>query len=133
METKPLLYGLIGFIIGGLIVSVAASTREPRDTATMPNMTSTGSSSMQGMASMLKNKTGDAFDEAFIAGMIVHHEGAVDMAKLSAANAKHDEIKQLSEDIITAQEKEIAQMKQWQSDWGYDINPTSSHSMHEDY
>ena len=26
METKPLLYGLIGFFIGGLLVSIAATT-----------------------------------------------------------------------------------------------------------
>lgn len=26
METKPLLYGLIGFFIGGLLVAIAAST-----------------------------------------------------------------------------------------------------------
>ena len=28
METKPLLYGLIGFFLGGLLVSVAATTFE---------------------------------------------------------------------------------------------------------
>lgn len=28
METKPLLYGLIGFFIGGLLVSIAATTFE---------------------------------------------------------------------------------------------------------
>lgn len=26
METKPLLYGIIGFILGGLLVSIAATT-----------------------------------------------------------------------------------------------------------
>lgn len=41
------------------------------------------------------------------------------MAKLSGQNAKHDEIKQLSKDIVSAQENEIEQMKQWQKDWGY--------------
>jgi len=34
------------------------------------------------------------------------------MAKLSEQNAKHDEIKNLSRDIIAAQEKEISEMKQ---------------------
>lgn len=28
METKPLLYGIIGFILGGLLVSIAATTFE---------------------------------------------------------------------------------------------------------
>ncbi|NDC31513.1 MAG: DUF305 domain-containing protein, partial [Bacteroidetes bacterium] len=41
----------------------------------------------------------------------------------------HDEIKQLSKDIITAQEKEIAEMMQWQKDWGYSSNEMM-HMMH---
>ena len=41
------------------------------------------------------------------------------MAKLAGVNAKHDEIKKLSLGIISAQEKEIDEMKQWQIDWGY--------------
>lgn len=36
METKPLLYGLIGFFIGGLLVSVAATTFEKPDAAPHP-------------------------------------------------------------------------------------------------
>lgn len=28
METKPLMYGIIGFILGGLLVSIAATTFE---------------------------------------------------------------------------------------------------------
>lgn len=51
--------------------------------------------------------------------MIAHHQSAVDMAKLSASRAKHDEIKTLSNDIIAAQEKEISEMKMWQTDWNY--------------
>lgn len=43
METKPLLYGLIGFFIGGLIVSVAATTFESRDTTRTHNLLSTKS------------------------------------------------------------------------------------------
>jgi uncharacterized protein (DUF305 family) len=72
---------------------------------------------MDHMNEMLKGKTGDEFDRAFLAEMIVHHQGAIDMAELSAANAKHQEIKDLSAAIITAQEKEIADMKAWQKAW----------------
>lgn len=119
MQTKPLLFGLIGFFIGGFLVSVAANTFEKPESMhysideMMSNMT------MSDMTADLQGKTGDEFDEAFIANMIVHHEGAVNMAKLSATNAKHEEVKNLSETIIAAQEKEIAEMKQWQKDWGY--------------
>lgn len=70
----------------------------------------------------LKDKQDDEFDKAFIAGMIEHHEGAIEMAKLSAGNAKHAEIKQLSQEIILAQKSEIDEMKQWEADWGYSSN-----------
>jgi len=125
MQTKPLLYGLIGFFIGGLLVSVAATTFDrPKSKETL------SSTSMSDMTSELKDKTGDEYDKAFIANMIAHHEGAVEMAKMSADNAKHDEIKQLSEAIISAQEKEIAEMKQWQTAWGYSSNSSPSHTTH---
>lgn len=114
METKPLLYGLIGFFIGGLLVSVAANTFDK--TELQPG----SDDSMTHMTATLKEKTGDEFDKAFIESMIKHHEGAVEMAKLADTKAKHDEIKQLSKAIILAQEKEIGDMRRWQDDWGYE-------------
>jgi uncharacterized protein (DUF305 family) len=117
METKPLLYGIIGFMLGGLLVSVAATTfdKPSSDVA------------MDDMVTELQDKKGDAYDEAFISGMIMHHEAAVDMAKLSESRAQHPEIKELSKNIIQAQEQEINDMKQWQSQWGYQDNEQSSH------
>ena len=70
-------------------------------------------------------KTGDAFDEAFIREMIDHHQGAIDMAKLAKQNAKHDEIKSLVDNIVTAQTKEINEMKLWQNQWGYSSSSPS--------
>lgn len=121
METKPLLYGLIGFFLGGLVVSVAATTIEkPSDEVSMSQMTTS-----------LKGVEGDAYDKAFITHMIDHHQAAVDMAKLSPTRAKHQEIKNLSRDIISAQEQEISRMKQWQKTWGYtDENTPPNHQAH---
>lgn len=120
MQTQPLLYGLIGFFLGGLLVAIAATTfnKPDQDEANKTNIPMS-SMSMDAMTADLRNKTGDEFDKAFIASMIAHHEGAVEMAQLSAKNAKHDEIKALSTNIISTQEKEISEMKQWQIDWGY--------------
>lgn len=115
MQTKPLLYGLVGFFIGGFIVAVAATTFNKSEVAT----NQTNELSMSQMEASLQNKTGDAYDEAFLSGMIAHHQSALEMAKLSDSSAKHPEIKQLSKEIVTAQQKEITQMKQWQKDWGY--------------
>jgi len=63
--------------------------------------------------------TGETYDRNFIANMIAHHQGAVDMAKLAQKNTKHQELKSMANDIISAQEGEISKMESWQKDWGY--------------
>jgi len=72
---------------------------------------------MDDMMVGLSGKTGEAFDRAFLAEMIVHHEGAVSMAQAALQDAKHQEIKDLANAIISAQTTEIAQMKAWQKSW----------------
>ncbi|MBM3353435.1 MAG: DUF305 domain-containing protein [Betaproteobacteria bacterium] len=54
--------------------------------------------------------TGDA-DRDFAAGMIPHHQGAIDMARVVLRHGKDHEMKRLAESIIAAQEAEIAQLK----------------------
>jgi uncharacterized protein (DUF305 family) len=56
--------------------------------------------------------TAKPFDRAFIRMMIPHHEGAVAMAKAEIAKGKHPELKRLAKDIVKAQEREIAQMRE---------------------
>jgi uncharacterized protein (DUF305 family) len=57
------------------------------------------------------------FDQRFINAMIPHHEGALTMAKDALSKSKRSEIKQMAQDILTSQQKEIDQMKQWQQAW----------------
>lgn len=72
---------------------------------------------MKSMMSGLENKTGDEFDKAFLSEMIVHHQGAIDIADLALHNAQHQEIKDLANNIISAQIKEVKQMEAWQQAW----------------
>lgn len=128
MINKTLLTGIGSFMAGGLLVSIAAVTFEKDDKGQKKD--SSIISSMQMSADTLKSKSGDDFDRAFISEMIGHHEGAVEMAKLSKEQAKHDEIKQLSDAIILAQETEITEMKKWQIEWGYGNTNSNEHSEH---
>ena len=56
--------------------------------------------------------TGNA-DVDFIKGMLPHHQGAVDMAKIVIQYGKDPEVRKLAQAIIKAQNKEIAWMKSW--------------------
>ncbi len=64
-----------------------------------------------GMAPGMVMENGRYSDERFIDAMVPHHEGAVDMAEVALKNAEHEQIKQLAEDIVSAQEAEIRELK----------------------
>ncbi|MBP6923941.1 MAG: DUF305 domain-containing protein [Candidatus Pacebacteria bacterium] len=56
-------------------------------------------------------------EKKFIEGMIPHHKEAVDTANEVLARGENVEVRKLAEAIVTAQEKEISNMKTWYTDW----------------
>lgn len=60
----------------------------------------------------LESLLGAEFDTLWLESMIAHHRGAVEMAKAEIVNGDDDAAKALAGAILTAQEAEIAQMKQ---------------------
>ncbi len=90
---------------------VAYDTKQKK-TVDMP------SEQMQGMMmNMDLGEKDNEFDLRFIDAMIPHHESAVTMASDAASKSKRPQIKKLAAVIISSQQAEISQMKQWRQAW----------------
>ena len=106
-----------GMLLAVFLESVPARSEEMKHD--MAGMSAAGPSTDGYKAAMDKmhtdmmiEYTGNA-DVDFVRGMIPHHQGAIDMAKVELANGKDPEIRKLAEGVIAAQEAEIKQMQGW--------------------
>lgn len=117
MKNTNILYGIIGICVGAGIVFAVMSGGSYRTAQTHDMGAMDMAHSMQSMVSGLSGKTGDVFDQAFLSEMIVHHQGAVEMAQQVLETSKRPELVQLASDIIAAQTKEIEMMQGWQKAW----------------
>jgi uncharacterized protein (DUF305 family) len=75
---------------------------------------------MRGMGMMMDPQelaNREPFDKAFINAMIPHHQSAIYMSQVAQEESKIPEIKELAGNIVTAQKREIEQMKQWRKQW----------------
>jgi uncharacterized protein (DUF305 family) len=80
----------------------------PNDSASTKGYKAT----MMKMMEAMPTYTGSA-DIDFMKQMRTHHQAAIDMAKVLLANGKDAETKKLAQQIIAAQEKEIATIDAW--------------------
>lgn len=70
----------------------------------------TGSARAAGMAGP---RAGQSWDRWFLTGMIPHHEGAVEMARLAPARTQNAGVRKLAADIVRTQNAEINQYRAW--------------------
>ncbi|MFN8492136.1 MAG: DUF305 domain-containing protein [Caldilineaceae bacterium] len=82
-----------------------------------PNAPATSGLGMSMGAMKIAAAASKPFDLRFIEAMLPHHAGAIAMAKEAQAKVQHQELKTLANNIIAAQQKEIAQMQAWKAAW----------------
>jgi len=57
------------------------------------------------------------FDRTFIEMMTAHHQGAIRMARKELADGRDKALRKIADDIIAAQTREIAEMRDWSKHW----------------
>jgi uncharacterized protein (DUF305 family) len=63
------------------------------------------------MTRQMVTENGKYSDKAFIDAMVPHHQGAIVMARVALENAEHEEIRELSRNIVSTQQAEIGELK----------------------
>ena len=111
-----------------LSLTVAACGSSSSSNGSMPgmNQTTMTAAPMATTAAPSADATHNDGDVKFAQDMIVHHQGAIEMAKLAATRASSPPVKTLATRIEAAQGPEITQMTGWLTTWGQPVTAKGS-------
>jgi uncharacterized protein (DUF305 family) len=111
--------GVAIVLLGAMLIGcVNSSVNQPADSATI-EADHTGHDMEMTIATDLE----------YIDGMIVHHQGAISMAREALANATNPAIIELATEIINAQEAEVMQLNVWRESWYPDASESDVSGM----
>lgn len=110
---------LLATTFSGLLVAVSLAGCAGADSEPSTAAPATPAATTEAQVSEQHN---DA-DTTFAQMMIVHHEGAIEMAELATERAENPDVVALAERIAQAQGPEIEEMTTWLNAWGEDVDP----------
>ncbi len=99
------------------IEDLKAIKQQEFGTSKVPMEMSAQEMQMMGMTELHELANKEPFDKAFIDAMIPHHQSAIETAQVALENSDKPQIKELAENIVSAQQREIEQIKQWRREW----------------
>lgn len=118
VRTTPIRIGAAVLLAGALLTPFATAQESDGHAAHAPAPASAESTeafraaSRKMHAAMEIPYTGVA-DVDFARGMIAHHQGAIDMARVELAHGTDPTLRRLAEEVIRAQQAEIALLEHW--------------------
>ena len=65
------------------------------------------------MHQLMAAASGETLDQAYIAKMIAHHQGAVAMAEVALRDSRDPEVRRMAQAVVDTQTREIAEMRAW--------------------
>jgi Domain of unknown function (DUF305) len=101
-------FGLRGIILAASLAAMPATMAANQDEA--PFLIQNHAAMETMMRQMTVNPSGDV-DRDFIALMIPHHQGAIDMARAELQYGHNEQLHRIAQEIIVAQQQEITAMR----------------------
>jgi len=111
-------------VAGGIALTLSLAACGNGETA--PEEPAAGTATEETTDSASQTEAEDVHNDAdtmFAQMMIVHHEGAIEMADLAVEKADSEEVRSLAERISAAQGPEIEKMTSWLEAWGEETSP----------
>ena len=93
-----------------ILLGVATNAAQAADPGEKPFLAENAAAMDKMMDGMAPKPSGDV-DRDFVAMMVPHHQGAIDMAQAELRHGHNEQLRRIAQEIIVEQQQEIAAMR----------------------